>query len=346
MRATKETDLWPLLRAYWHPVALSADVPDNKPLAVRLLDERLAVCRLGGEVKAFYDLCVHRGCPISLGRVEGEKVVCAYHGWAYGGDGRCVRIPSIPPEHPIPKKARLTPYPAQEKYGLVWVCLADEPVAPIPDFPELEEPDYRMFMIQSKRWKGCAARVMENFVDLGHFAWIHDGLLGDRAQPITPEVHIQREGEMLRFWFQNIPDKTAPFVHRRSYRLYRPFTLHMRKEEPEGKAKVFYTAHTAHSANETTEYMLGARNYDLDATDVAHGPVIIKDKEIRAGVLDSTVKDLFNLHDLIFEQDYVIVENQRPEELPLDLTEELHVKGPDGIALAYRRMLREIGVDA
>ena len=42
----------------------------------------------------------------------------------------------------------------------------------------------------------------------------------------------------------------------------------------------------------------------------------------------------------------MIVENQRPEELPLDLTEELHVKGPDGIALAYRRMLREIGVDA
>ena len=47
----------------------------------------------------------------------------------------------------------------------------------------------------------------------------------------------------------------------------------------------------------------------------------------------------------IYEQDYVIVGNQRPEELPLDLSEELHVKGPDSIALEYRRMMREVGVE-
>jgi vanillate O-demethylase monooxygenase subunit len=80
-----ETGLWPQLRDYWLPAAFSEEVGE-KPLAVRLLDERLALCRLGGrgghggEVAAFYDLCVHRGCPISLGWVEGKEVVCAYHG--------------------------------------------------------------------------------------------------------------------------------------------------------------------------------------------------------------------------------------------------------------------------
>ena len=44
-------------------------------------------------------------------------------------------------------------------------------------------------------------------------------------------------------------------------------------------------------------------------------------------------------------QDLVIIENQRPEELPLDLSEELHVKGPDAIALEYRRFLAELGVE-
>lgn len=342
----RESDIWPALRAYWHPVALSADLKDEKPLAVQLLNERLAVCRLEGQVKAYHDLCIHRGTPLSLGWVEGENLVCAYHGWAYNGDGTCVRIPSIPTEHPIPKKACLTPFPAREQYGLVWVCLSDEPVHPIPDFPEYDDPEYRLFMIQRKRWKGAAARVMENFVDLGHFAWIHDGILGDRSQPITPEVHMRREGEMLRFWFDNIPDKTAPFVHRRSYRLYAPWTLHMRKEEDRGKAKVYFAPHTAHSSNETTEYMVVVRNYDLDAADVVHGPVIIKDKEIQAEVMDDSVKDLFQLHDLIFEQDLEIVEKQRPEELPLDLAEELHIKGPDAVALAYRRMLGELGVEA
>ena len=46
---------------------------------------------------------------------------------------------------------------------------------------------------------------------------------------------------------------------------------------------------------------------------------------------------------LFFEQDRVIVEAQRPEELPLDLSEELHLRGPDSTALEYRRRLRELG---
>ena len=52
-----------------------------------------------------------------------------------------------------------------------------------------------------------------------------------------------------------------------------------------------------------------------------------------------------NLYKLILEQDQAIVERQRPEALPLDLREELHVKGPDAIALEYRRFLAELGVD-
>ena len=58
----------------------------------------------------------------------------------------------------------------------------------------------------------------------------------------------------------------------------------------------------------------------------------------------STVERLEFLRTVV-EQDRAIVENQRPEELPLDLAEELHIRGPDGIALAYRRMLWELGVD-
>ena len=120
----KENRLWPLLHDYWHPVALSTDLQDDKPIPVRLLDKRLVICRLGGDVKAYDDLCIHRGTPLSLGWVENNNLICAYHGWSYRSDGKCVRIPSIPPEHPIPKRACLTPFPAQEKYGLIWVCLS------------------------------------------------------------------------------------------------------------------------------------------------------------------------------------------------------------------------------
>ena len=46
----------------------------------------------------------------------------------------------------------------------------------------------------------------------------------------------------------------------------------------------------------------------------------------------------------VIGQDRVIVENQRPEELPIDLSEELHLKGPDAGTLEYRRMLGELGL--
>jgi hypothetical protein len=45
----------------------------------------------------------------------------------------------------------------------------------------------------------------------------------------------------------------------------------------------------------------------------------------------------------VAEQDRVIVESQRPEDLPLDLSEELHLRGPDNCAVVYRRMMRELG---
>ena len=48
---------------------------------------------------------------------------------------------------------------------------------------------------------------------------------------------------------------------------------------------------------------------------------------------------------MVLEQDRVVVENQRPEELPLDLSDELHLKGPDGMAVEYRRMLAELGIE-
>ena len=53
-------------------------------------------------VVAARDLCMHRGSPLSMGRVQGDEIVCAYHGWRYGPEGECVRIPSQPASTRIP----------------------------------------------------------------------------------------------------------------------------------------------------------------------------------------------------------------------------------------------------
>jgi len=117
---------------YWHPVAKSVEATD-KPIKANLLDRPLVLWRSKGKIAAFYDLCIHRGTPLSLGWVEDGELVCAYHGWRYGISGACTRIPSLS-NRPIPTRARAAAFRAEERYGLVWVCLA-EPRADIPQFP-------------------------------------------------------------------------------------------------------------------------------------------------------------------------------------------------------------------
>ena len=94
--------------------------------------------------------------------------------------------------------------------------------------------------------------------------------------------------------------------------------------------------------------MIAARNFNFDDPEIVHGPFTQREEEIKSadGALDGEFPGMVGVTNTIGNQDKPIVENQRPEELPLDLTEELHVKGPDAVALAYRRFLRELGVEA
>jgi phenylpropionate dioxygenase-like ring-hydroxylating dioxygenase large terminal subunit len=316
-----ELTVQPILRSYWHPVALSRDVAE-KPLAVQLLQERIALFRVSGGVVCLQDLCVHRGTPLSLGWVDGDRIVCAYHGWNYDSCGVCVKIPAIP-NRPIPAKARVPSYGCTERYGLIWVCLDQQPRAPIPEFPEFDAPDHYRDLVGPFTWNCSAARAMENFVDQAHFPWVHQGILGDRDHPETIPVEVERFPEELRFGFTDKPNPMHPVLHARVYRMYRPFTIHQRKERQDGAVETSFFTVTPHSARKSTNYLYVVRNFELAPQEQL---------------------DRHALDEKIMLQDQVILENQRPEELPLDLSEELHIKGPDAVAVEYRRMMAELGV--
>ncbi len=332
----RERALWPAVREYWHPVTFAENVGD-RPLAARLLGEDIAVCRLGERWAAFADLCVHRGTPISLGWVEGERVVCAYHGWTYDPDGRCVRIPSLPADHPIPKKACLTSYLAEERYGIVWVCLSGNPRAPIPAFPAFEDPEYHVTYRDQRVWKCSAARAMEYFFDLGHFPWVHEGILGDRSRPITPNMRVDKDGERLHFWYTHPPGSDDPFPHRRNYTLHRPFSIYQWSEHPNGRTVAMVSPHCPETEKVCTRFVLATERVEVGS------PAEIESTQ--TGYMGDRKIGGRKIEDVIAEQDRVIVENQRPEEIPLDLAEELHLKIPDALGLAYRRFMLELGVE-
>jgi vanillate O-demethylase monooxygenase subunit len=323
-----EGRLWPALRQYWHAVVASENVQAT-PVPVALLGERLVLVRLAGRLACFRDLCIHRGTPLSLGWIDGGDLVCAYHGWRYDANGACTRIPAIGPSREIPRRARVDAYAVEERYGLVWVCL-ESPRAPIPEFPEYDDDRCVRFRLPPLTWKASAARCIENFTDMAHFAWVHPGLLGDRRHAETPLLEPRRAGEELQWaWHSPADAQIDAFAHAgtvmRFYRLFRPFSIHVRQwtEAQDRVQALFYTS-CPRSANENTAHLIIARNF---ATDEAETQRRLE----------------FNM--TVMAQDQRIVESQRPQELPLDLRAELHIKGPDEVAVEYRKFMAELGVE-
>lgn len=320
------------LRPYWYPVALSSEVREA-PVPTQLLGERLAVYRgASGKVAAFRDLCVHRGTPLSLGWVDGDELVCGYHGWGYAASGACTRIPSLAPGRPIPAKARVSAYRAQERYGLVWVAL-DEPVTDVPGFPEADDPAYRTIWMQY-HWKASAPRVVENVMDFAHFPWVHPGVLGHREKPVYPDVAVETGDGRIAY---TVDDEATNATRR--YTVSLPLTVHLwvGRRAVGGPAAaiaptlapgeeritgLFFAARPI-AERETLFYFGHARNFAFDQSD-----------EVWAERNTS-----------VTEQDRRIVEAQRPEELPLDLSAELHLKGSDAPAVEYRRALARMGIE-
>ncbi len=326
--------LYESFRQYWHPVAYSSELGDE-PMNVRLLDHEVVLVRLGGEVRAFYDLCVHRGTPLSLGFVDNDRLRCAYHGWAYDCSGVCTEIPSVKGGR-IPGRARLRRYQATERCGLVWVCLEDEPRFGLPEFVHYDDAEFRVLEVEAYDWRCSAPRRFENVVDFAHFAWLHEGLLGSRDRPEVPRHEVRREGGEIRVEIEfeepsdtqknaNLGLSDEKITAEKRYRLFMPFSALNEQCFPDGKKYVLFWAFSPLGPKLTRTFTLIARNY---------------------GLTPGGDRDVLSFNEEVIAADKPVVEGQRPEELPFDLTAELHIRDADRVSIEYRKWLYELAGEA
>ena len=97
------------VRNTWYVAAWSCDLATAKPFPIRILGDPIVVYRAqSGRIVALEDRCVHRLAPLSLGRCEGERLRCMYHGLLFEPDGRVCEIPG---QDLIPAQARVRSYP-------------------------------------------------------------------------------------------------------------------------------------------------------------------------------------------------------------------------------------------
>jgi phenylpropionate dioxygenase-like ring-hydroxylating dioxygenase large terminal subunit len=312
-----------LLLDDWHVVATTEQLTSTPVLGTRLLGEDIVVWQSPDGPRAWRDLCVHRGTRLSLGSVCDGRLACPYHGWQYDESGKCVHIPAHP-EQAAPSKAVAVTYHCRAAYGYVWVCLGT-PAKDVPIFEEWFDDAFRKVPSGPYRVQASAPRVVENFLDVAHFPFVHGGYLGvkDRPEISDYEAEITDEGVVSRnvrvFQPNGYGDGKAAEVAY-TYKALRPLTAYLRKDSPTQTLSIIMFV-TPHDLVDTTAYMIMAENY----------------------MHDSPAEDLVTFQDTIFGQDAPILRSQRPELLPLDLQAELHLKS-DRTAIAYRRWLIQQGM--
>jgi len=167
-------ELFPITRNPdgWYAAALSADVKPGEAKPLRCLGEELVLLRMeSGEARAFDAWCPHLGAHLGHGgTVEGDNLVCPFHGWAYGADGRCVAIPYA---KRVPQRAAIRRWPVQERNGVILIWnhhLGKDPFYEVPEFePEPWTPiEWEHLVLEMH-----IMDIAENGVDIGHFPKVH-----------------------------------------------------------------------------------------------------------------------------------------------------------------------------
>ncbi len=320
---------------HWHPVALSQEV-GAAPLAARLLDRPLVLWRdAAGAVHAFPDRCPHRGARLSLGRVQDGRLECPYHGWQFEGSGRCMHVPALPQFQP-PAGHRVGSFAVREAHGLVWVRLAEAQGAgdlpPLPAFAAEGDERLRKLNCGPYDVAASAPRIVENFLDMSHFGFVHEGWLGARDAAAIDDYQVEATPTGLRAtgckaWQpQSNLHSTAAAQVEYSYEVTGPYAAVLTKLPEAGTTAVegwreSIALYICPLTPESSRVWFRLAVADFDAPD----------EKLRA------------FQHTIFTQDQPVLESQEPKRLPLDLRAELHTAA-DKASSAYRRYLKTCGI--
>ena len=216
--------------------------------------------------------------------------------------------------------------PVHERYDCVWTTLGDPP-GDLPAIAEADEPDRRHVVCGTVAVKSSGLRVVENFLDMAHFPFVHTDILG--AEPNTEVLHYTTEirRDVDEVWATNCQffqpqaavSAKGGIVTRYEYRVASPFVTMLYKTCPgaPGRWDVICLFVQPEGPGHCR----------------AHPVMFLLDEE-------SSLSTLVRFQQLIFLQDRIILENQRPVLLPLDPRAEIPTRA-DSSSVAYRRWLKE-----
>jgi 3-ketosteroid 9alpha-monooxygenase subunit A len=160
----------------WHCLGLAAEYRDGKPHSLDIFGTRLVVFQgEDGGLRALNAWCPHMGADLGLGQVQGNAVVCRFHGWSWGGDGVCNHIPYA---KRIPPKARIKSWPTCEQNKLLFVWNDPEGAGPtedvaIPRIAAAFSDEWSDWSIVKWKIHNNCRELIDNIADMAHFVSVH-----------------------------------------------------------------------------------------------------------------------------------------------------------------------------
>ncbi|WP_336981908.1 aromatic ring-hydroxylating dioxygenase subunit alpha [Altererythrobacter fulvus] len=199
------------VRNAWYVAAWAEQIEDGKPFAITILDEPLAIYRgESGRLSALEDRCVHRLAPLSLGRCEGDRLRCMYHGLLFAADGKVVEIPG---QEQIPPQARVRAFPVAERHSWIWVWMGDPAIADeglIPPAVGLDHPDY-ILGHGHLDYAAEARLINDNLLDFSHLTFVHANSFGAGPEFAATQAKITPLDRGIRYerWIENSPGSSS-----------------------------------------------------------------------------------------------------------------------------------------
>ena len=191
-RVGRGTPMGKYMRCYWHPVTPNVQLKSD-PMRVRLLGEDLVLFRRGdGRLGLVQERCPHRGASLACGMIEKDGLRCAYHGWKFDGEGKCVETPAEPAESTLKDRIRIDSYPVEELGGLIWAYLGPLPAPLLSRYEYLVGDEFDRDVgvsVMPCNWLQIAENNMDPYhVEYLHFMYtnyVHERL----GKPLVPVRH-------------------------------------------------------------------------------------------------------------------------------------------------------------
>ncbi|MEM8917457.1 MAG: Rieske 2Fe-2S domain-containing protein [Pseudomonadota bacterium] len=196
IRSVKKYTDMPFAYRHWYVAGLVEEF--GRELKARtLLDRSILFYRTeAGDLVAMQNRCLHRSFPLAESALDGDNIICGYHGANYGPNGELIRFPG---QKTCPK-GQLKTYVTKEVGPFVFIWMGDADAADDSRFPDLsflDDEDFRTFY-GTKFLEGNYLFMQENLNDLTHFAFLHANTFRFDEQYLELPVEVSQEGSNVR----------------------------------------------------------------------------------------------------------------------------------------------------